>query len=428
MPDYQYKALEAGGRVATGELTASDRGDAFRQLERKGLRPVKVTEINAPAKAEKSPIRQKTSTPGKKSTLEVVENEPIYGDELRLKKSEIILFTEELSDMLSSGLQLEPALRVLENRSDQGHIKEVSARLRALVRDGMGFNVALRKVSPSFGPLYCALASAGEASGSLDKILKRQAEHMVAVQNIQNQVAGALAYPAFVLLMAMGVCVFVLFGLLPQLVGLMQGMPGAKIPGLATFLMDFTAFIKSSWYWIVIGVAVAAFSFKIWKDSPANRMTWDEFKMKAPLVGGLISANFYVLFMETMANLIANGLPLVRALELTRNATQNLYAQTKLDTLIAQVGDGRALSQSMYRTELFPPVIIDMIVVGEQTGHLDNAMSNAARRSDKELNMTVKRLMGLLTPVIIIILALVILTVLYLIFSLIGETIQGIRR
>lgn len=425
MAVFLYKALGSGGAVQTGELTAADRGDAFRQLERKGLKPIRVS--------EKAENKKETSSEAKggdssRSPARASEREYASGEPIPLKKGEIILFTEELSDMLASGLQLEPALKVLEDRSDKGNIKVAATGLRALVRDGTSFNMALRKVSSSFGPLYCSLAAAGEASGSLDKILKRQAEHMVSIQNIKSQVTGALIYPAFVIFMVILVCLFVLFFLLPQLVDLMKKMPGAKVPKLATVLMGFTEFLKVSWLWILGGITLAFFAFKMWKDNEKNKPVWDEAKFNMPLFGSLMAANFYVLFMETMANLIANGLPLVRCLELARDATENSYAQAKIDKLIEQVGDGRSLSQSLLRTGLFPPVIVDMVVVGEQTGNLDDALANAARRSDKQLKLTISRMMALMMPAILVILAVVIVCVLFLIFSLIGETINNIKR
>lgn len=433
MAVFQYKALGTGGRVETGELTASDKSDVFRQLEKKGLKPIRVSEKEGEKKGENSTSASSKNggTKAKPSSRPAVRQKDadfVSGKSVPLKRTEIILFTEELSDMLGSGLQLEPALRVLEERSDKGNIMVAAAELRSLVRDGTSFNVALRRVSPAFGSLYCSLAAAGEASGSLDKILKRQAEHMVAVENIRSQVTGALIYPAFVIFMVILVCLFVLFFLLPQLVDLMKKMPGAKVPKLATVLMGFTDFLKVSWLWLIGGCVAAFFAFKVWKENEKNKPIWDETVFKFPLLGSLMAANFYVLFMETLANLISNGLPLDRSLELARDATDNSYAKAKVDKVIEQVGDGRSLSQSLLKTQLFPPVIVDMVVVGEQTGRLDDALANAAKRSDKQLKMTISRLMAMMMPAILVILAVVIVSVLFLIFSLIGETINNIRR
>lgn len=425
MPSFHYKALTKDGSVVENNLSATDRGDALKQLQKLSLRPITVTEkdkVLTTQKKESSSANTINVTPARETNI------PPAGD-YKLKKAEIILFTEELSDMLSSGLQLEPALKVLSSRSEKGNIRSVSQELRNKVRDGVSFHQALKLTSPhSFGNLYCSLAAAGEASGSLDKILKRQAEHMITIQAIQSQVMGALIYPVFILAVVFFLCLFVLFFLLPQLVGLMKNMPGSKVPFLASFLMGLTIFLKSYWLYLIAGLGALIFSFKIWKDTPSNKATWDETKFKLPFFGKLLKVNFYVLFMETLANLISNGLPIVRCLELARDATDNLFAQSKIEKLIDQVGDGRALSQSLLKTELFPPVIVDMVVVGEQTGRLDVALANAARRSDKELKQTINRLMALMTPLILCVLAVVIGSVLLLIFGLIGETINNIKR
>lgn len=420
MPLFHYKALDSSGNVCNGELEAPDRSDALRQLSKQGYKPIKVhsnTSEGSSSTGGKSPSKPKTT-----------QAEPLGAEGIKLKQSEIILFTEELSDMIASGLQLEPALKVLESRSDKGHIKEVASRLRALVRDGMPFHQALRRVSPSFGSLYCSLTAAGEASGSLDKILKRQAEHLVTVQGIRSQVIGALIYPTFIILVVFGIVLFVLFYLLPQLVSLMKNMPGAKVPPMAQFLMGFSTFLSSYWMWIGGIILILVFAFKIWKDNETNKPLWDKTKLELPFVGPLLSANFHVIFMETLSNLIGNGLPLVRSLELSRDTTDNIYAQEKIEEIIDKVGDGRSLSGALLKSEIFPPVLVDMVVVGEQTGKLDNALANAARRSDKQLKNTISRLMALITPLILIILAIVIGSVLFLIFSLIGDTINGIRR
>ncbi|MDX1681104.1 MAG: type II secretion system F family protein [Akkermansiaceae bacterium] len=153
MAIFTYKALSSGGSVTTGELDAADRNEALRRLERKGLQPVQLKQSSDSRAQGKS----RASASGK--TASNYEEGPV-----RLKRAEVVLFTEELSDMLGAGLQLEPALKAMENRQELGNLKEVSWKIRQIVRDGSNFSVALRRVSPSFGPLYCSLAAAGEAS------------------------------------------------------------------------------------------------------------------------------------------------------------------------------------------------------------------------------------------------------------------------
>ena len=391
MPLFSYKALSTNGTVATGEIEAADRPEALRTLDRRGLRPVNVKES-----AKAIPAKKKEAAPVRRKEKTGEKEEVSTSGELKLKRAEVILFTEELSDMLGAGLQLEPALKSMENRQELGSLKDVSQRIRNIVRDGVNFSVALKKVSPSFGPLYCSLAAAGEASGALDTILKRQAHYLKTLAELQSRLILALIYPAFLILVGIGVGIIFVTTLIPQLTELIKSTPGGKIPWAINMMMVFADFIKAWWIMILLTISGVFVCFKIWKDNEANKPKWDEMKLKMPLIGAVISSRFYVQFLETMANLVGNGLPLLRALELSRDATQNISLRARLNGVIAQVGDGRAFSKAMIRSESFPPLLIDIIAVGEQTGKIDQSLRRAAERYDKELDNDLKRVMALL--------------------------------
>lgn len=189
MPHFSYKALATNGTVATGEVEASDRSEALRALDKRGLQPVTVKE------SARTPSKKEIAKPKPKEA--VGEKVEVSADgTIKLKRAEVILFTEELSDMIGAGLQLEPALKSMEMRQELGSLKEVSRRIREIVRDGVNFSVALKKVSPSFGPLYCSLAAAGEASGALDTILKRQAYYLKTLAELQTKIILAMIYPS----------------------------------------------------------------------------------------------------------------------------------------------------------------------------------------------------------------------------------------
>ena len=423
MPLFTYKALSTNGTVATGEIEAADRPEALRTLDKRGLRPVNVKES-----AKVTPVKKKGVAPErrKEKTGEKKEDVSASG-ELKLKRSEVILFTEELSDMLGAGLQLEPALKSMENRQELGSLKEVSQRIRNIVRDGVNFSVALKKVSPSFGPLYCSLAAAGEASGALDTILKRQAHYLKTLAELQSRLILALIYPAFLIFVGIGVGIVFVTTLIPQLTELIKATPGGKIPWAINMMMVFADFIKSWWIVILLSLVGAFLFFKAWKDNDANKPKWDEMKLKMPLIGAVISSRFYVQFLETMANLVSNGLPLLRALELSRDATQNISLRTRLNGVIAQVGDGRAFSKAMIRSESFPPLLIDIIAVGEQTGKIDQSLRRAAERYDKELDNDLRRVMALIMPSVLIMMALLIGSFAYLMITAIFQTISNMK-
>ncbi|MCX8497117.1 MAG: type II secretion system F family protein [Akkermansiaceae bacterium] len=427
MPIFAYKALAANGSVTSGEIDAADRPEALRILDRKGLQPVNLKETAATVSSKKPQPKSKAADAERSKGAAADPKESVIPEgQIKLKRQEVVLFTEELSDMLSAGLQLEPALKSMESRQELGNLKAVSFKIRHIVRDGVNFSVALKKVSPSFGPLYCSLAAAGEASGALDDILKRQAHYLKTLAELQARLILAMIYPAFLILAGIGVSIVFVTTLIPQLTALIQSS-GGKIPLGAAILIGISNFLSKWWLVVLLALIAGGIFFKAWKDNDANKPAWDRIKLKLPLLGPVITSRFYVQFLETMANLVGNGLPLLRALELSRDATQNRSLRTELDQVIAQVGDGRSFSKALVRNGAFPPLLIDMISVGEQTGKIDHSLRRAAERYDKELDKSLQRIMALVMPIVLIIMAGLIGTMAYLMITSIFQTISNLH-
>ncbi|MEE2734080.1 MAG: type II secretion system F family protein [Verrucomicrobiota bacterium] len=424
---FAYKALR-GGAVTNGVIEANDRREALRMLDLQGLQPVKVTDTGkgTDRKPEAAPVAgKKTRAERSPSTASAAEEEIPEGP-VKLKRSDVVLFTEELSDMLAAGLQLEPALRAMEGRQELGNLKIVSIKLRQIVRDGNSFSNALNRVSPSFGPLYCSLAAAGEASGALDTILQRQAHYLKTLQELQGRVTLALIYPAFLMFSGIMVSIIFVTKLIPQLTSLLESTPGAEMPVGAKILIALSGFFSKWWPVLLLLVVATVVLFKAWKDAEANKPAWDRIKLRLPLFGRVVEHRFFVQFLETMANLVGNGLPLLRALQLTKDATPNIHLRAHLEEMIEMVGDGRSLSKSMIRAKIFPSLLIDMVAVGEQTGKIDEALQRAAIRYDKELNNSLQRIMALIMPAVLIIMALLIGTMAYLMITAIFQTINSL--
>lgn len=421
MAIFSYKALSASGSVTTGELDAADRSEALRRLERKGLQPVQLKQAAGAAAAAASSTKAKANA----KASQAVGQDHLQAGPIKLKRAEVVLFTEELADMLGAGLQLEPALKAMEGRQELGNLKEVSWKIRQIVRDGASFSSALRRVSPSFGPLYCSLAAAGEASGALDTILKRQSHYLKTLADLRSRLILAMIYPALLVIAGIGLSVVCVTVLIPQLLALVENTPGSDPKLGITILMGLSNFLSKWWLVLVLALVAAAIFFKAWLDNPANKPAWDRIKLNLPLFGRVISSRFYVQFLETMANLVGNGLPLLRSLELSRDATENDELRSQLDKVIEQVGDGRSLSKALIRTDAFPPLLIDMVSVGERTGKIEQSLRRAAERFDRELDNSMQRVMALITPAVLIVIAALVGVMAYMIIMSILQTLSS---
>lgn len=442
MPTFAYSALKPDGSLARGELTANDRGEAMRRLDRSGLQPVSIAvkEGDGPAAApSKKPSDSKAAEPTRSgdsarkpaeakapATAKAEGAGALPKGPVRLSRKQVILFTEELSDLLSAGLQLEPALRIMESRDELGPLKQVSGLLRQKVRDGGSFSASLRTSSPNFGELYCSMAAAGEISGALGVILKRQAQYLKSIAELQSSVITALIYPAFLFVAGMLVSgLFVTF-LVPQLASLLKSS-NKPLPLPAQIMMGAGDFVKAYWWVILLAIAAGMFLFQKITTNPVYRPGWDRVRLGLPMVGPILTGRFFVQFLETLANLVDNGLPLLRALELSRDATQNIYVRRLLDQVISMVGEGGSLAKALKRVGFFPPLMTDMITVGEQTGDLPLALRRTAERYDKELEKKIIRLQAAIPHIVTIFMAILVGMVAYMMITVILESVTSIK-
>ncbi|MBL9117954.1 MAG: type II secretion system F family protein [Verrucomicrobiaceae bacterium] len=407
MPSFTYIAISSAGQQSSGKVQASSRADAFKKLEAQALTPVKVTEEASQTK--------------RKAVEEATSAEPV-----RLKRAQMILFTEELADLLDGGLQIDQALRILEERQDSVAIKRISGILRNELREGATVSKALKKASPSFDDLYLNLVSAGEVTGSLSEVLRRLAANMTVIQELQSKVTQAMIYPALLILACIALLIVFMTVLVPQLTDLLKDS-GTKMPLATELLMSFSAFL-GNWWWLLVSVAVGGFIlFKGYVSTPKGKMWWHQNQLQLPLFGPVISTRLYAQFASSLGNLVTNGVPLLNGLKLAARAMTNVHLQEVLARAVGLVGEGAPLSSSLKKVGSFPNLMVDMIAVGEQTGALGKSLEKSAVRYDKELDKKIKRLTTLISPVIMIFMAVIVGVVAYSIVTAIFQTSQGIR-
>jgi type II secretory pathway component PulF len=390
MPVFAYQGTGAAGEKRVGELEAGSRSEALRKLATERIQPLSLV---AKADVVEGRSAHRTAAPSTGSRGAIAGG-------ISLSRGNLIIFTEELADFLNSGLQLEPALQLMERREHKSAIKDVSAYLREKVRDGTSFSEALRTASPAFDDLYCNLVAAGEASGALAPLLRRQSAHLVAMQDLRNRVTLALIYPTVLVLAGIGAMAVFMTVLVPQMVK-MFNKTGGTIP-LPTFvLIKVSGAAHHYGLLVAIGIAILAAAFVAFTRQPAGRKWWDQTKLGIPLIGPLLQASFYAQFCQTMANLLQNGLPLLSALKLASGATGNTFYRSLLYRISDLVGEGASLTRAMKSVGHFAANLRDLVKVGEQTGDLGGTMEKVGARYEKLIQLRVDRIMSVV-PLIII--------------------------
>jgi general secretion pathway protein F len=415
MAVFAYQGTGDRGEKRTGEVEAATRSEALRRLAMDRIQPLSLiakADADAPA-----PVRGQAA--GK--------SRPNHSaGRLRLTNAHVILFTDELSDFLYSGLQLEPALQLMENREERSPVKDVSAFLREKVRDGTSFSEALKVASPNFDELYCNLVAAGEVSGALAPLLRRQALHLVAMQDLRSRVKLALIYPAALVLAGIGAMIVFMTVLVPQMTKLFAKTGGAMpLPTYILIQISNGAHRYGLFVAAVIGIAVAG--FLVFIGQPNGRRWWDEKKVGLPLLGPLLSVSFYAQFCQILANLLQNGLPLLTALKLLSRATGNVFYRSLLLRITDLVGEGASLTRAMKSVGHFPPNLRDLVKVGEQTGDLGSTMEKVGQRYEKIIQLRIDRIMSIVPLIIIAALGLMVLLIAWSMLSGIFVAMHGLQ-
>lgn len=411
MAYFRYRAYDATNGTTSGQLEAPDRNTALRQLKQQGVRLLQLEEFSHTD--NKSSNQQSTT----KTTSRQLE--------LKLKSKELHWFTEELADMLEAGIQLETALKALSERKTKGNLRFVSEKIRASLVEGAAFSSALRLASPSFSSLYCSLCAAGEASGSLHLVLRKQAEHIKAMAELKSKIVTALTYPFF--LFVVGIVVILLFVtyLVPMLSELLS--EGGAIPPGAAALMSLSNFIRVGLPWAILVLLVSVGALLLWRKKPDNKRQWDRTLLHMPLLGTLNRLYFAAGLAQTLATVINGGLPLLRGLQLTQGTTANLWYQQRLDLACQRVAEGADLSQSLRDTEEVPPLLLDMIRLGERTGNLPESLQRAGERFEKDLANKISVITALIGPIMVLSISIPIAAVAYLIVTAIFDTMSTIN-
>ncbi len=424
MARFLYEAVDGSGKRQSGELEADSRGQAFDRLTRQQLRPLRLGELAEVVKQRPKPRSNTEKSPRKEETSRV--DFGTVGKGVRLKKREILQFTEELADLLDSGVRLEAGLGVLAGRKESRSVGAVAAHVRESLREGLSLSVALKRASPSFDELYLNMVQAGEQSGALATILRRQQEQIAMIEELKGKIRGALVYPAFMILAAGALMLVFMTFLVPQMRTLFS-MGESSMPLVTQLMIRFSEGVLH-WWWLgllLIGGAIAAFRF--WIHSPTGRLWWDEKKLLLPRAGRVMATGMYAQVAQTLSVLLTNGIPLTGTLRLVQAATPNRYVKAALEDVQESVSDGASLSRALNRTGVFPGEFVDAVVLGEQTGDLAASLQKAAARYDKELAKSISALTAIIQPVIIVFMAIMVGLIAFSMMSGIFQAVNSLR-
>ncbi len=405
MPTFQYKAKTRAGEVVSGSLAAGDRRAALAELGKLGFFPLAVDSAENEAAAKN----------GAKSFRS------------RIKGRDVLMFTQQLSSLLRSGMSLSKALDTLERRTQKKALAAVLGDLRNGIVQGESLSDSLAKHPKIFSRFFVNLIRAGEASGALDKVLLRLGKHQQQMAEVREKVVGALLYPLVIVCVGILVIIFFMLVMVPRFAAMFKEM-GRTMPLPTRILIGISdAFIGYWWVGVLlIGGIVMAYRIRV--RTPEGRLALDAWKLRLPVFGGIIMANALAQFARTLATLLENGVPVLNALQIVEDTMTNRVIANELREARTRVTDGTSLSQPLAKGKIFPPLLIDMLAVGEESGEVVPALTNIADTYESELSRTLKVFTTLLEPAIIIFMAMVVGAIVLSVLMAVFDITSGIGK
>jgi type II secretory pathway component PulF len=425
MAQFSYKARRRSGEVVLGSLEVPDRAAALIQIERLGLFPVAVDAAKAGAaapKAEASP-QQKS---GGAAILPPALRELLHRKR-KPKLQELATFTQQLSNLLHSGMPLTVALNSMTHLESKGISAEVSRGLKQDVMEGRSLSDAMGKQPLIFTDLYVNMVRAGEQSGALGEVLKRLSEHYERFAEVQQKFVSALIYPAVVACVGVAIIIFFMAYMLPKFLSIFEGMQ-VQLPAATQMLVGMSHLFSGYW-WLMILVALALFVlFKRFQSSEGGKRSIDSWKMRAPVVGRVMKLNLFAQFARTLSTLLHNGVPVLTALKITEQVIPNRILKEAISKTREEVTDGKTIAQPLARSKIFPQLMIDLLKIGEETGDVPGALENLANTYENELAIALRVMTNLIEPAMIIVMAIGVGFLLFSVLSAMFAITSNIAR
>src|SRR5690348_7784194 len=381
MPAFTYTARALNGDLRTATIDAPSRDEVVAQLRRQRLNVVKIDEAAQAANKKKS------------------------GGKISMR--DVVIFTRQFSTMINAGLPLVQALDILAKQSENKALKDVTRAVVFDVESGHTVADALRKHPKAFTDLYVNMVAAGEAGGILDTILMRLATFMEKNDALVRKVKGAMIYPGVILSVA-GIAIVVLLIFVIPTFEKMFASVGLALPLPTRVVIGMSQFLQHYWWALIVGVVVAIQAYKKYYATPDGKLVIDRLMLKAPVLGDVLRKSSVSRFTRTLGTLIGSGVSILDGLEITAKTSGNRVIQDAIMESRASIAGGETISAPLQKSAVFPPMVISMIAVGEQTGGLDEMLSKIADFYDEEVDAAVSGLLSLMEPVMIVFLGVVV--------------------
>ena len=424
MAKFQYIALDGAGQEQRGTIEANDRASAIAAIRAHGLFPKGIGEIKgsepaAPASAKKGAKPAKGEKPAKKGALnmELKIKMPKFLRG-RVKQKDLSGFTRQLATLVNAGLPLMRCIEVLKKQKMAPAMMDCLDGISEGIAGGATFSESLTAFPKIFDNLYINMVKAGEAGGVLEVVLNRLAEFAEKAQKIKNKVKGAMIYPTVVLVAAIGITAFLLVTVIPKFQQVFTDiLPGdSSLPPVTEFVIGLSEGVQNHGFMILIGVVALIGLYKMFGRTKFGAFQLDKMRLAMPILGTLQRRTAIAQFARTLGTLLSSGVPILQALVIVRDTTANLVVRKAIQTVHDAVKEGESMTEPLASSGVFPPMVVSMVQVGEETGALPDMLTRVANTYDDEVDNAVSGMTAAIEPALIIVLALIVGTIVIAMF------------
>ena len=427
MPRYNYVAVDSRGQESTGEVEAASTNAAIGQLRQSGYFPTSVYEEAKSGPNGKEARRRAAKTasatkPRAKTSIALFQRKTV-------RPKILMIFTRQLATLIDSGLPLLRSLTVLAKQERDAALKNTINKVADAVQGGNTFSDALALHPKIFNDLYVNMVKAGEVGGVLELVLTRLAEFQEKAAKIKNKVVAAMVYPMIVITMAVAIMGFLLVFIVPKFEAIFKDMLGNKpLPAVTQFVIGASNFVKDHGLLLVGAVIATMAAYKFVNRTRPGRFVIDRFKLRMPLFGDLNRKTAISRFSRTLGTLVTSGVPILQALNITRETAGNAAIAAAIAKVHDSVKEGESIVQPLEASRSFPPMVISMIDVGEETGQLPEMLLKIADVYDDEVDNAVAAITSMLEPIMIVFLAFIVGTIVLALFTPLISIISGLQQ